>query len=246
MNKNNEIRFSQNFITSKENIKEILSYTNFDKEDELIELGCGKGHFTKELVKRGKFVTAIEKDHQLSLIAQESMNNVANIQIVNKDILEYDFLIGSKPYKIFGNIPFNLSTKIVKIIAYKTKATVSYLIVEKGFSKRLLNNKRTLALLLLPTVNIEILKSIPNFYFHPKPNVTAVLIKIERIETKISRKDWKLYENFVRKWVNKEYYSLFTKNQFNKAMKHAKVTSLESLTAEQIISIFNSYKLFRN
>ncbi|MDN6735437.1 MAG: 23S rRNA (adenine(2058)-N(6))-methyltransferase Erm(T), partial [Tetragenococcus koreensis] len=34
--------------------------------------------------------------------------------------------------------------------------------------------------------------------------------------------------------------------QFNKAMKHAKVTSLESLTAEQIISIFNSYKLFRN
>ncbi|MDN6361828.1 MAG: rRNA adenine N-6-methyltransferase family protein, partial [Tetragenococcus koreensis] len=69
---------------------------------------------------------------------------------------------------------------------------------------------------------------------------------IKRIETKISRKDWKLYENFVRKWVNKEYYSLFTKNQFNKAMKHAKVTSLESLTAEQIISIFNSYKLFRN
>ena len=46
------------------------------------------------------------------------------------------------------------------------------------------------------------------------------------------------------KWVNKEYKQLFTKNQFNKALKNAKVKNINEMTNEQFISIFHSYKLF--
>ncbi|GAB5836226.1 hypothetical protein JMUB7551_28630 [Staphylococcus aureus] len=53
---------TQNFITSKKHVKEILNHTNISKQDNVIEIGSGKGHFTKELVKMSRSVTAIEID----------------------------------------------------------------------------------------------------------------------------------------------------------------------------------------
>lgn len=38
---------TQNFITSKKHVKEILNHTNISKQDNVIEIGSGKGHFTK-------------------------------------------------------------------------------------------------------------------------------------------------------------------------------------------------------
>ncbi|MEL8876643.1 23S rRNA (adenine(2058)-N(6))-methyltransferase Erm(B), partial [Escherichia coli] len=43
------------------------------------------------------------------------------------------------------------------------------------------------------------------------------------------------------KWVNREYRPLFTKNQFQQAMKSAKVTNLSTVTYDQVLSIFDSY-----
>ena len=46
------------------------------------------------------------------------------------------------------------------------------------------------------------------------------------------------------KWVNKEYKKIFTKNQFNKSLKHAGIDDLNNISFEQFLSLFNSYKLF--
>ena len=51
-------------------------------------------------------------------------------------------------------------------------------------------------------------------------------------------------ETFVMKWVNKEYEKLFTKNQFNKALKHARIYDINNISFEQFVSLFNSYKIF--
>ena len=46
------------------------------------------------------------------------------------------------------------------------------------------------------------------------------------------------------KWVNKEYEKLFTKNQFNKALKHARIYDINNISFEQFVSLFNSYKIW--
>ncbi|WP_319950242.1 rRNA adenine N-6-methyltransferase family protein, partial [Klebsiella pneumoniae] len=104
-------------------------------------------------------------------------------------------------YKIFGNIPYNISTDIIRKIVFESTATESYLIVEYGFAKRLLNTNRSLALFLMTEVDISILSKIPREYFHPKPRVNSSLIVLKRHPSKISLKDRKQYENFVMKWV---------------------------------------------
>src|SRR5699024_11553157 len=76
-----------------------------------------------------------------------------------------------------------------------------------GFAKRLLNTKRSLALLLMAEVDISILSMVPREYFHPKPKVNSSLIRLNRKKSRISYKDKQKYNYFVMKWVNKEYRS---------------------------------------
>src|SRR5699024_11369745 len=108
-------------------------------------------------------------------------------------------------YKIFSNIPYNISTYRIRIIVVDSIADENYLIVEYVFAKRLINTKRSLALLLMAEVDISILSMVPREYFHPKPKVNSSLIRLNRKKSRISYKDKQKYNYFVMKWVNKEY-----------------------------------------
>jgi len=242
MNKIN-IKDSQNFITSRYHIEKILNYINLKNDDNIFEIGSGKGHFTYQLVKRCNYVSAIEIDTKLCDIIDSKLLEYSNYQIINEDILKFKFP-SKKSYKVFGNIPYNISTSIIRKIVFESVATSSYLIVESGFAKRLLNTKRSLALLLMAEVDIFILAKIPRHYFHPKPKVASSLILLKRKSTRMSFKEKEIYKYFVMKWVNKEYGKLFTKNQFKKALKYAKIDDLNNISYEQFLSLFKSYKLF--
>ncbi|HCQ6861043.1 TPA: 23S rRNA (adenine(2058)-N(6))-methyltransferase Erm(B), partial [Escherichia coli] len=163
--------------------------------------------------------------------------------LIHQDILQFQFP-NKQRYKIVGNIPYHLSTQIIKKVVFESHASDIYLIVEEGFYKRTLDIHRTLGLLLHTQVSIQQLLKLPAECFHPKPRVNSVLIKLTRHTTDVPDKYWKLYTYFVSKWVNREYRQLFTKNQFHQAMKHAKVNNLSTVTYEQVLSIFNSYLLF--
>ena len=237
------IKDSQNFITSKRHLNQIMRKINLDETNDVFEIGSGKGHLTLELVQRCRYVTAIELDPELCRKTQNKLANSDNVQVVNKDILQFTFP-KSKRYKIVGNIPYNISTDIIRKVVFESTAAISYFIVEYGFAKRLLNTNRSLALLLMAEVDMAILKMIPKEYFHPKPKVNSALIVLNRRPPKIAAKDRGKYKYFVMKWVNKEYRKLFTKNQFHQALKHAKINNINNIRFEQFLSLFNSYKLF--
>lgn len=112
MNKKN-IKVSQNFITSKYYIEKIMSHMNLNVKDNVFEIGAGKGHFTLELVKRCNYVTAIEIDPKLCDITKNKLLNYSNYQMVNVDILQFKFP-RKNPYKIYGNIPYNISMFMAK------------------------------------------------------------------------------------------------------------------------------------
>ena len=191
MNKVN-IKDSQNFITSKYHIEKIMNCISLDEKDNIFEIGAGKGHFTAELVKRCNFVTAIEIDSKLCEVTRNKLLNYPNYQIVNDDILKFTFP-SHNPYKIFGSIPYNISTNIIRKIVFESSATISYLIVEYGFAKMLLDTNRSLALLLMAEVDISILAKIPRYYFHPKPKVDSALIVLKRKPAKMAFKERKKY-----------------------------------------------------
>src|SRR5699024_12588021 len=95
----------------------------------------------------------------------------------------------NQSYKIFGNIPYNISTNIIRKVVFESIADESYIIVEYGIAKRILNTKRSLALLLMAEVDISILSIVPREYFHPKPKVNSSLIRLNRTKTRKPKKD---------------------------------------------------------
>src|SRR5699024_800110 len=111
--------------------------------------------------------------------------NHDNFQVLNKDILQFKFP-KNQSYKIFGSIPYNISTDIIRKVVFESIADESYLIVEYGFAKRLLNTKRSLALLLMAEVDMSIMSIVRREYFHPNPTVNISLIRLTRYKAKIS------------------------------------------------------------
>src|SRR5699024_12666312 len=99
-------------------------------------------------------------------------------------------------------------------------------------------------ILLKSKMNNSILSMFPNKLFQPKPKLNSSLYRLNRKKTIITYKDKRKYNYFVMKWVNKEYKKIFTKNQFNKSLKHAGIDDLNNISFEQFLSLFNSYKLF--
>src|SRR5699024_11196201 len=108
---NFKILNNKNYITYKHNIDKIMTNISLNEYDNIFEIGSGKGHFTLELVQRCNFVTAIEIDHKLCKTTENKLVNHDNFQVLNKDILQFKFP-KNQSYKIFGNIPYNISTDI--------------------------------------------------------------------------------------------------------------------------------------
>src|SRR5699024_3123316 len=118
MNKKN-IKDSQNFITSKRNVDKIMTNINLNEHDNIFEIVSGKVHFTYELVQRCNFVTDIEIDHKLCNIKEHKLVNHNNFQVLNKYILQFKFP-KNQSYKIFGNIPYNISTDIIRKVVFES------------------------------------------------------------------------------------------------------------------------------
>src|SRR5699024_9478750 len=198
MNKKN-IKDSQKFITSKRNVDKIMTNISLNEHDNIFEIISVTEHFTLELVKMFNVVTDIEINHKLCMTTENILVNHDNLQVINKDILQFKFA-KNQAYNIYGNIPYNISTDIIRKVVFESIADESYLIVEYGFAKRLLNTKRSLALLLMAEVDISILSMVPREYFHPKPKVNSSLIRLNRKKSRISYKDKQKYNYFVMKW----------------------------------------------
>ena len=83
--------FGSKFLTDKNIVKKILNLANFRDKD-VIEIGPGKGALTEEILKRNpKSLLLIEKDNNLSSLLVSRFSSYRFINIINSDILKFDF-----------------------------------------------------------------------------------------------------------------------------------------------------------
>ena len=110
----------QNFLIDKNVIRKIINSKKITQKN-IIEIGPGTGALTTEIVKKNpKSLLLIEKDNKLSKKLKKRFINNNKIDIVNQDILKFDFKKIKKKSIIFGNLPYNISSQIlVKIIKLK-------------------------------------------------------------------------------------------------------------------------------
>ena len=105
----------QNFLIDKNIINKIIKIGNIDKNKIVMEIVAGYGNLTKCIITmKPKKIFAIEKDKKLSFFLKNKFKNIKNVKVINEDILD---VIKYKNLKsnviVFGNLPYNISTKIL-------------------------------------------------------------------------------------------------------------------------------------
>ena len=177
---------SQHFLKSPKIALILIGHSNLKKRDLVIEIGAGSGVITSALSKRVNKVIAIEPDENTAKKLKDNLrkHNIKNVEVIEKDFL--DFKLPNEPYKIFSNPPFHLSSKIIhKLIESQNPPDSFYLILQKQFALKLLNNTRhytsRLGYELTEKYQTKIRFPLKSSDYTPPPAVPTVLFEAKKI-----------------------------------------------------------------
>jgi len=250
MSKNNPmpVWISQNFLTAAKIINRLIAKTTITANDHVIEIGPGKGHITKALLRHSTRVSAIEIDKGLYIKLQAKFAAASQLKLYNHDFLKWKLPATGK-YKVFANIPFCHTTAIIKKLAASPNPPgEAWLIMEKGAAKRFMGIPREnlQSLFLKPLFDMRVVYHFKREDFHPMPGVDVVMLHIKRKTTRdIPMHQWGKYERFITTSMANNGSGLlrvFTKKQLSRACREA---GLNDITSGEILYI-QWLCLFRN
>ncbi len=222
----------QNFLLDKNIISKIVNIANISKEKTVVDIGAGQGSLTNEIaLYEPKKILAIEKDKKLVAILNENFSQFDNVQIINKDILNtIKDLNRNKNVIVFGNLPYNISTKILTSLIMLKKWPPWYdiliLMFQKEVADRILAKSKTKEfnrLSVLSNWRLDIKKhfDVSNNCFFPKPKISSTVLSFKpKKNNQYELKNPKSLETVTRilfsnrrKMINKNFNKLFRNNK---------------------------------
>lgn len=93
------------------------------------------------IAKVAEKVYALEIDNSLCNILKNNLKAYSNVKIINRDILKFNlkayFRNLKQNLKVFGNIPYYISSPIIEhLFNYRNKIESIFITVQKEFAKR--------------------------------------------------------------------------------------------------------------
>lgn len=202
--------YAQHFLRSPQIVAELIGHSDLRGKDLVYDLGAGSGVITSVLANKCRAVVAVEIEPAALTSLRNNMVNVRNVTIIEQDMLSV--VPPAEPYKIFANIPFSLSSDVVrKFTETDRPPRALYLIVQKQFARKLVpgNDHFTsqLGALIGPRFTARIRKPLRRSDFTPPPGVDTVLLELKLRETPlVSPEKMAGYREFVTRCFAEQKY----------------------------------------
>lgn len=252
------IIYSQHFLKDSRLVASLLDSSTIGHDDVVYEIGPGKGIITEQLALRCKQVVAIEKDMRLSALLLQKFADTPNVTIHEGDFLHYH--LPRKPYKVFANIPFNITTAIItRLTAAEYPPGDAYLAMQKEAAEMLLGkpHESLRSVLLKPWFEMEIGHRFRRKDFVPEPQVDVVMLRLrKRGPPLVNHADRQYFHDFVvygftawRPTLGSILKGFFTGQQLKRIRKELGVdfeSTPTSLTFEQWLNVFECFKNIGN
>jgi len=177
----------QNFLVNENIYDDIMKVAEIEPDDTVLEIGPGLGFLTLKLAKRAKRVIAVELDDKLANYLQTGIDakGIANIKIVNEDILRFNFnthLAPTEKYKIVANLPYNITSIFLRLFLSSRRPPESFvLMLQKEVAERIVATPPEMSLLALSVqyyADAKIIREVKAGNFWPEPKVDSAVIKI--------------------------------------------------------------------
>jgi len=247
------IQLAQNFFRDRSLVASIIAASTITKEDTVYEVGPGEGIITGELAERAEKIVAVEKDAALAARLRSKFRDKGNVEIHDGDFLRYR--IKESKYKVFSNIPFNITAEVVKRILFgENPPSEAYLVLQKEAAGKFSGSpaETEVSVLAKPWFEFRVLREFRRTDFEPVPSVDVVLLLIARREQPlVSLANAQSYRKFVqfgfeawKKDLKTAYKRVFTYEQWKRLSKNLsfplKATPAE-MKFEQWLGLFEYF-----
>ncbi len=175
--KNNK-QLGQHWLNNRAVLDEIAELARTSDDVTLVlEIGPGLGTLTSSLLRNFHKVVAVEYDNHLATNLPKSFPG-KNLEVVNKDILKFDFDSIEERYAVAGNIPYYITSPIIeKLLTTKNVPTKIVLLVQKEVAERIANEKESmLSLFVKNRASVALGPVVKKAEFTPPPKVDSRVI----------------------------------------------------------------------
>lgn len=182
----------QNFLHNPYYLSLIVDTASIAAGERVLEIGPGEGALTRELLKRGAKVVAIEKDSRLIPVLKKTFAKeikAKKLVLIEGDALEITLAKAGirGTYKVVANIPYYITGALMKkFFSEKRPAQSLVLLVQKEVAERVAREKKESILSLSVKVygDPHYVKTVPRGAFNPIPNVDSAILHIQNISRK--------------------------------------------------------------
>lgn len=173
----------QHWLHDQASLQAMCDIAEVAKEDTVLEIGPGLGTLTEKLLATGAHVIAIEKDEHLAAKLSNKMTD-RSFYLQTGDILTYDLTQLPAGYKVVANIPYYLTSNLVRVLSESANPPQSAtLLVQKEVAERLAAVPGKMSLL---SVSAQIYFEpslgpiVPPKLFTPPPKVDSQIVHLKR------------------------------------------------------------------
>lgn len=171
----------QHWLKDPSVLEAICALAELDKNDTVLEIGPGQGDLTKVLLPKAAQVVAVEVDEQLAAGLKAAA--AAKLEVVSGDILKFD--LGQLPpgYKVVANIPYYLTSHLVRLLAETTNPpSLAVLLVQQEVAERIAAVPGQMSLLSVSaqlSFEPRLGPVVPAQLFEPPPKVNSRVIVLK-------------------------------------------------------------------
>lgn len=180
-------RYGQHFLSNRHAAERIAREVAPGPDDDVLEIGPGKGALTGLFLPARRLV-AVEVDDEMAegLRARYGATR-PNFELIHQDFLKFDLdsLKSPAPFKVVGNLPYNLTSPILRKLSEWTNWSTAVVMVQKEVGDRLSAKVGTpeygaLTVGMNVTCAMQRIFELSEMSFDPPPRVRSVVIRLRR------------------------------------------------------------------
>ncbi|WP_286233616.1 16S rRNA (adenine(1518)-N(6)/adenine(1519)-N(6))-dimethyltransferase RsmA [Thalassotalea sediminis] len=248
-------RFGQNFLHDQAIISQIVDAINPEPGENLVEIGPGLGALTEPVIERAGDISVVELDRDLAHRLRHHPFLAKHLTIYEQDALKFDFTTlcsEDKPLKIFGNLPYNISTPLIfHLLSFRDAVKDMHFMLQKEVVERMAagpNSKAYGRLSIMTQYQCQVIPvmEIGPEAFQPPPKVDSAIVRLVPHKTIANPvKDLATLNQVCTTAFNQRRKTI--RNSFKKLIDITAIESLgidaslrpENITLDQYIALAN-------
>jgi len=241
-------RFGQNFLVDQQIINQIVSTISPKKNDNIIEIGPGKGALTFPLIDYLESIHVIEIDRDLIALLQKK-NNI-KITIHESDALVFNFDQFKQKVRIVGNLPYNISSPLLfHLLNYRDNIIDMTFMLQKEVVDRIVAPPGSkvygrISVIMQTFFDTELMFVVPKESFDPQPKIESAILYLKTKKQPLVQNS-KPLEEIVKIAFSQRRKTLKNclKSVLNQSQTDIDLSQrAEMLSAENFVTLMNDYE----